>query len=105
MTRLALAALAMAAFLTPAQAQGTVPNPLRAGDAEQVAEAKTKADEAKPAKPKRERSAKQKLSDDDMRACGARWRADKDALKAKGSTWRAYLKDCRASRKADREKA
>jgi hypothetical protein len=76
-----------------ALAQNTVPNPLRGKPAEEKTEA--------PAKPKRERSAKQKENDDIMRACGASWRAEKASLQAKGETWRNYLKDCRAKRKAE----
>jgi hypothetical protein len=56
-------------------------------------------------KPKRERSAKLKQNDDDMRACGANWRAEKETLSTKGTTWRSFLKDCRAAKKAGRERA
>jgi hypothetical protein len=112
MIRLSTAGLLMAItfFVSgPAMAQNTVPNPLRGKPAEKTqsetpaatAEAKT---DAKPAKPPRERSAKQRQNDDDMRACGASWRAEKEALAAKGTTWRAYLKDCRAAKKAGRDK-
>jgi hypothetical protein len=103
--------LAVAAFaFSPAGAQSTVPNPLRPKPAEQRAAEPPKAEtpqvkaEEKAAKPKRERSAKQRQGDDDMRACGANWREQKDALKAKGTTWRSYLKDCRAEKKALRER-
>jgi hypothetical protein len=120
MIRFSKPALLLAAVVFscgPVLAQNTVPNPLRGKPAEKTqaetpaiaAEAKTdaKADakaDAKPAKPPRERSAKQRQSDDDMRACGASWRAEKDTLKANGATWRSYLKDCRAAKKAGREK-
>jgi hypothetical protein len=57
------------------------------------------------AKPKRERSARQLQSDEDMRACGTSWRTDKEQLKAKGETWRSYLKTCRTARKAARGEA
>jgi hypothetical protein len=96
--------LAVAIFaFSPAGAQNSVPNPLRPKPAEQKAAETPKAEE-KAAKPKRERSAKQRQGDDDMRACGASWREQKDALKAKGITWRSYLKDCRAEKKAVRER-
>ncbi|MGL4637719.1 MAG: hypothetical protein ACRCWF_17175 [Beijerinckiaceae bacterium] len=93
------------AFSPLALAQGTVPNPLRpqpsapAQTAPAQTDVKTKQEAAKP---KRERSAKQKQSDEDMRTCGASWRADKPALTAKGETWRNYLKDCRGKLKAGR---
>jgi hypothetical protein len=98
----------LVAWGATAAAQSSIPNPLRpsaaqpatpAPEAARPAAGDTKA--ATP-KPKRERSAKQKQSDDDMRACGASWRADKDQLKAKGETWRSYLKTCRTARKASR---
>ncbi len=98
----------------PALSQNTVPNPLRGQPAQQrqPEQPKVEAQLAKPeekaapaaTKPPRERSAKQRQNDDDMRACGASWRAEKDSLKAKGTTWRAYLKDCRAAKKAVRER-
>jgi hypothetical protein len=90
-----------------AMAQSGIPNPLRPASTEKAeaspapAQTQVQANAEKP-KPKRERSAKQKQSDDDMRACGARWKADKTALAAKGETWRSYLKTCRAERKAAR---
>lgn len=95
--RTLLLASAAAWLLSPGQAlaQNTVPNPLRGKPAEEKSEA--------PAKPKRERSAKQKENDEIMRACGASWRAEKASLQAKGETWRGYLKDCRAKRKAERK--
>jgi hypothetical protein len=103
--------LAVATFaFGPAGAQNTVPNPLRPKPAEQRAAEPPKAEtpqakaEEKAAKPARERSAKQRQGDEDMRACGASWRAEKDALKAKGTTWRSYLKECRAAKKAGRER-
>ncbi len=115
----------LAALLTfapsPASAQTAIPNPLRGRPAEKVQDKPAdQAPEAKPApgsrsaakpdsdakadaKPRRERSAKQKENDEMMRACGASWRADKEALQAKGETWRAYLKDCRAKRKGEQK--
>jgi hypothetical protein len=111
MTRIRLAPLALTILfvaISPALAQSTVPNPLRPKPAEtQRAEpAKDKPSDVaatdKPAKPKRERSAKQKQGDDDMRACGASWRAEKATLTANGTTWRGYLKECRAQKKAAR---
>ena len=94
----------------PAFAQGALPNPLRPKAAEQKAAETAKAAPEKSGgataeKPKRERSAKQKQNDDDMRACGANWRADKETLSAKGETWRTFLKGCRAAKKAGRERA
>jgi hypothetical protein len=89
--------------------QTTIPNPLRGAQptpaaqpkaAQPAAAANTSA--AEPTKPKRERSAKQKQGDNDMKACGETWRAEKDALKAKGQTWRTYLKECRGQKKAAR---
>jgi hypothetical protein len=106
----ALLITAMAFSAVPVAAQGTVPNPLRTRATEQKppetpkAEAE-KSQAARDAKPKRERSAKQKQNDDDMRACGASWRAEKETLAAKGTNWRSYLKDCRAAKKAGRERA
>ena len=89
----------------PAQAQSSLPNPLRAAPAAkpaQPAPAASDAVKSPEAKPKRERSAKQKQGDDDMRACGASWRQDKAQLATKGETWRNYLKTCRAERKTAR---
>ncbi len=92
----------------------TVPNPLRPKAEESRRPAATpravepRAAERKPAesageaaKPKRERSAKQRENDEMMRACGATWRAEKAALQEKGETWRSFLKDCRAKKKAE----
>ena len=115
----ALAAIALVMPITTAAAQTIAPtaqpsiaNPLRPAQPAFVAPAQTAQQKvtqpvatqpgAEPAKPKRERSAKQKQGDDDMRACGASWRADKDALKAKGQTWRTYLKECRGQKKTAR---
>ncbi len=102
------AMIGLAAF--PASAQGTLANPLRPRATEPkppetAKAAPEKSGGATAEKPKRERSAKQKQNDEDMRACGASWRADKEALTAKGTTWRNYLKDCRAAKKAGRERA
>ena len=101
--------------VAPALAQATapqpsIPNPLRATQSAPQAQPKAALPTAaapspsavEPAKPKRERSAKQKQGDDDMRACGASWKTDKDALKAKGLTWRTYLKECRGQKKTAR---
>jgi hypothetical protein len=113
MKRILAAGLTLAVTIfafSPAGAQNTVPNPLRPKPAEQNAAETPKAEtpkvktEERAAKPKRERSAKQRQGDDDMRACGASWREQKDALKAKGTTWRSYLKECRAAKKAGRER-
>ena len=101
----------MTAFAAaPASAQGTVPNPLRPKATEQKPPETARAEPGKSQektadKPKRERSAKQKQNDDDMRACGANWRAEKETLSTKGTTWRSFLKDCRAAKKAGRERA
>ncbi len=116
MIRFSFARLLLAAMLFatgPALAQNTVPNPLRGSAQDRTptdtpapgaaAKADTKA-AAATGKPPRERSAKQRQNDDDMRACGASWRAEKDSLAAKGTTWRAYLKDCRATKKMGRDK-
>ena len=91
-----------------ALAQTSVPNPLRGKPAQEKTAADkpadSKAEAAKPdapAKPARERSAKQKENDEIMRACGATWRAEKAALQAKGETWRNFLKDCRNKRKGE----
>ncbi len=94
-----------------AAAQSAIPNPLRPAPAAPnattreiapaPAQTAVQANAEKP-KPKRERSAKQKQGDDDMRACGANWKANKPALTAKGETWRSYLKTCRGERKAAR---
>jgi hypothetical protein len=104
----------IAAFIatSPAIAQNSIPNPLRPAPAERratepaapTAQTNRQDDATAPAKPRRERSAKQRQNDDDMRACGASWRADKASHTAKGLTWRSYLKDCRAAKKAGREK-
>jgi hypothetical protein len=101
------AANAQTASPTP---QTTIPNPLRTAPAAQpkaaqpaaVTPAANTSATSEPAKPKRERSAKQKQGDNDMKACGETWRAEKDALKAKGQTWRTYLKECRGQKKAAR---
>ncbi len=50
------------------------------------------------AKPKRERSEKQKANDQIMRDCGAEWRAKDDGFK-KSNKWVNFLKDCRAKKK------
>lgn len=55
--------------------------------------ANDKADNA--AKPKRERSAKQKANDDLMRKCGAERRADIAAGKKDVLPWLKYLPECR----------
>jgi hypothetical protein len=104
---LVLACFATLLATAPVIAQNAVPNPLRPAPTERRAAEPAQAakpDEATPAKPRRERSAKQRQNDDDMRACGASWRADKASHTAKGLTWRSYLKDCRAAKKAGREK-
>jgi hypothetical protein len=113
-------AIALLIPLTSAIAQTTapalqpsIPNPLRTTQPPPSVQAQSTQPKAtpsiattpsttEPAKPKRERSAKQKQSDDDMRACGESWRGDKDALKAKGQTWRTYLKECRGLKKTAR---
>lgn len=86
-----------------ALAQSSVPNPLRGKPAEEKPAARPKAEDKAeaPAKPRRERSEKQRENDEIMRACGARWRAEKAALQAKGETWRSYLKECRAKKKGE----
>lgn len=118
---LGLAAMLLAA---PALAQ-TVPNPLRpsaqpkaqaaapAEDAAPVRRTRTRAPKAQEAekasadtgaaqKPKRARSAKQLQNDEDMRACGADWRANKGTLQGEGKTWRSFLGECRGKRKLAR---
>jgi hypothetical protein len=115
-----LAAVASLAFLASnvfAAAQGVTANPLRTEktQAEKSLSEKTVPNQrqakivattpeasAVPDKPKRERSAKQKQSDEDMKSCGTTWREEKDALKTKGETWRSYLKTCRAQLKTSR---
>jgi opacity protein-like surface antigen len=102
-----LASLAVFLMASSASAQTAVPNPLRAAPERNAETPKTgvaAAGTVQPdtTKPKRERSAKQKQGDEDMRSCGASWRNDKDALKAKGETWRTYLKSCRAQLKSSR---
>jgi hypothetical protein len=100
----AAALLLLSALAAPALAEETVANPLRPRTQEsarpRAAEAKPSEKPAVAAKPKRERSAKQKENDEMMRACGAEWRAEKASLQAKGETWRSFLKDCRAKKKA-----
>ncbi len=97
--RLAIALAATLAAAPVLAEQQTVPNPLRprATEAPRAAPAQEKPDET--ARPRRERSAKQKQNDEMMRACGAEWRAEKAALQAKGETWRGFLKDCRARKR------
>jgi hypothetical protein len=88
----------------PAIAEEPVVNPLRpkAGESRRAREPAAKPEEkpAEAAKPKRERSAKQKENDEMMKACGAEWRAEKVSLQAKGETWRSFLKDCRAKKRS-----
>lgn len=57
-----------------------------------------KAEEAV-AKPKRERSEKQKANDNIMSKCGADWRAEKAAGKTGTTQWRDYLQTCRKKNK------
>ncbi|MFM9973999.1 MAG: hypothetical protein ACKVON_05410 [Beijerinckiaceae bacterium] len=110
-----LAATGTLLAASTAFAQSAIPNPLRT-PSERKAEppkdqitaaptpdaGKTDSATSKPQKPKRERSAKQKQGDEDMRSCGTSWRNDKDTHKAKGETWRTYLKSCRAQLKSSR---
>lgn len=107
-----LHSIPVTAWAQVAAPQPSIPNPLRTTQPTPQAQPKTTQPTgaaaapspatADSAKPKRERSAKQKQGDDDMRACGASWKADKDALKAKGLTWRTYLKECRGQKKTAR---
>jgi hypothetical protein len=110
--RFLLAAGALLVLLpVPVWSQSAIPNPLRAAPAdEKPADRPRVAQRAKPdekaetsAKPKRERSAKQKENDEMMRACGSSWRAEKAALQAKGETWRSFLKECRAKKKSEQK--
>jgi hypothetical protein len=116
---------AFAALLVAGSAaaqQATIPNPLRpsvppreqpapVASEEQARPARprrTKASETAvatgeaSAKPKRQRSAKQLQNDEDMRSCGADWRAKKGELQAQGQTWRTFLPGCRARLKTAR---
>ncbi|MGL4240447.1 MAG: hypothetical protein ACRCTI_04970 [Beijerinckiaceae bacterium] len=88
--------------VAPAAAEQGVQNPLRprAEDSRRAKPAEERRDDTA-AKPRRERSAKQRQNDDIMRSCGAEWRAEKASLQAKGETWRSFLKDCRAKKKAE----
>jgi hypothetical protein len=90
--------------ITGASAQGSVANPLHKQESQKPPSVVAAAPNAPTTaeKPKRERSAKQKQSDQDMKTCGSSWSNDKDALKAKGETWRSYLKTCRAQLKSTR---
>jgi hypothetical protein len=118
MSRPFILGLAAAALLAvgPATAQTSVPNPLRPAPTQPKPAEQPKAEAAKPesnrakpeaketpAKPARERSARQKENDEIMRACGASWREEKVALQSKGETWRNYLKDCRARKKTEQK--
>jgi hypothetical protein len=99
---LSVAALSLVA-LTASFAQSTMPatNPLKPAAPAITAPAKPavmpavekKADDA--AKPKRERSAKQKANDDLMRKCGAERRAEVAAGKKDVLPWLKYLPECR----------
>jgi hypothetical protein len=102
--RLFLSILGISSVMISSVLAEPVQNPLHKTDAQKktIVATTSPTQAAEPAKPKRERSAKQKQSDDDMRSCGTSWRADKDGLKAKGETWRSYLKTCRAQLKTSR---
>jgi hypothetical protein len=119
---LLISAAALLAASAAAAQQATIPNPLRpsaqtrqqAAPAPEAAEEKTrptrtsraKAPEAEAgeaaAKPKRQRSARQLQNDEDMRSCGADWRARKGELEGQGQTWRTFLSGCRARLKSAR---
>jgi hypothetical protein len=102
--RLFLSILGFSSLMMSAVLAEPVQNPLHQNNAQKktTVAATSPAQAAEPAKPKRERSAKQKQGDEDMRTCGTSWRADKEGLKAKGETWRSYLKTCRAQLKTSR---
>jgi hypothetical protein len=102
--RLFISILGFSSLMISAVLAQPVQNPLHKTDAQKktIVAAASPAEATQPAKPKRERSAKQKQSDEDMRSCGTSWRADKEGLKAKGETWRSYLKTCRAQLKTSR---
>jgi hypothetical protein len=115
---------ALLAAGSAAAQQATIPNPLRpsvqprqqASPAPETSDGKIRpvrtrrakagesaADSGEPAaKPKRQRSAKQLQNDEDMRSCGADWRAKKGELQAQGQTWRTFLPGCRARLKTAR---
>jgi hypothetical protein len=89
-----------------AQGSGQVQNPLRPTAqpraATQAPAAQAPAQTAPAERPRRERSEAQKRNDEDMRACGADWRANKASLQARGLTWITFSKDCRAKRRQQR---